>query len=227
MFDLEGAIAAWRGQISNVPGEALDELEGHLRDAIDDHARSGATIERAFDAAVTAVGQAGLLKEEFGKVSYEGALKRAFLSLAGIPELSTTTTMNTSYSIEPRWATYLKGAAFLVPALLLWTLTAVFVVPKLQQICAMAGLPQSGDVALWGLTHSGIRTTLFFADHGLLVGVAVMVLLILLEWRSHGWPRYRRAAIGVGAFVLNTIVLLSLFIMIVAAMVAAPALATR
>jgi hypothetical protein len=226
MFDLEAAVAAWRQQMRNVSGEALDELEAHLREAVDDHARAGLSAERAFDAAVTAMGQTGVLKEEFAKVSPESALKQALLSLAGIPELSTTTTMNTASYTEPRWATYLKGAAFLVPAILLWTLTAIFVVPKLQQICAMAGLPDS-DISFWGFAHSGIRTTLFFTEHGLLIGLGVATLLFLLEWRSRSWPRYRRAAVGVTAFILNTVVLLSLFVMIVAALLAAPALATR
>lgn len=227
MFDLEAAIAAWRRHLGNVPGEALDELEGHLREAIDDHARAGLSPERAFDAAVAAIGQAGPLKEEFAKVSRGSALKHVILSLAGIPELSTSTTMNTSTYIEPRWATYLKGAAFLVPAILLWILTAVFVVPKLQQICAMAGLPQSGDATFWGLTHTSIRTTIFFAEHGFMIALTAAILLLVLEWRSRGWPRYRRAAIGVTAFVLNTVVLLCLFIMIIAALLAAPTLATR
>jgi len=48
--------------------------------------------------------------------------------------------------------------------------------------------------------------------------------LTLLEWRSASWQRYRRATIGIGAFLLNLTVLVSIFVMILTALVAAPAL---
>jgi hypothetical protein len=124
-------------------------------------------------------------------------------------------------NIEPGWATYLKTTAFLLPALFLWTLTAVFVVPKLQQICLDAGLESS---PAWNFTRSNIGTTLFFREHGLLIAAIALLSLILLEWRSSFWPRYRRAAMGVGVFLLNSLVLVSIFLMIITAILAAPAL---
>ena len=134
--------------------------------------------------------------------------------------------MNTPYpNIEPRWATYLKAAAFLVPAIFLWSLSAVFVVPKLQRICAEAGLPGSGS--FWSVTQLSIHTALFFRQNGILIAGAIIVMLGLLEWRSSGWPRYRRTTVGVGTFVLNLVVLISLFVMFVAVTAAAPALAHR
>jgi hypothetical protein len=66
---------------------------------------------------------------------------------------------------------------------------------------------------------------LFTLHHGTLTGGAAMVLLLLLEWRCKSWPRYRRATIGFGAFVLNTLVLLALFMMFLAAILAAPGMA--
>ncbi len=54
--------------------------------------------------------------------------------------------------------------------------------------------------------------------------MVLTLTVIVLEWRSTKWPRYRRATIGAMAFVLNTIVLLSFFMMFLTALVAAPAL---
>jgi hypothetical protein len=132
--------------------------------------------------------------------------------------------MSTS-SIEPRWATYLKATAFLAPAIFLATVSAVFVIPKLQQICLDAGLPESTAGLFWNLTHSSIGGILFLWHNSLLIGGAIIALLVLLEWRSSAWARYRRATVGVGVFFLNSMILIAFFMMFLAAIVAAPALA--
>jgi hypothetical protein len=138
------------------------------------------------------------------------------LTLAGIPNQYLNEPMNSSSTnIEPRWATYLKGAAFMAPAIILWALSVVYVVPKLEQISLDAGghpLPTL------------IRMMLSLGRNGFVVSVVLLLGLVLLEWRSSGWPRYRKAAIGVGAFFLNTVVLISIFMMVVTAIVLAPAL---
>lgn len=124
--------------------------------------------------------------------------------------------MNTSSSnLEPRWATYLKAAAFLLPAVCLWLLSTVFLIPKLQQICADAGA-----VPLPGL----VQTMMAVTEHGLVICVVLVLALGLLEWRVSSWPRYRRAAIGFGMFFLNAVVLISIFMLVVAAVLAAPGL---
>jgi hypothetical protein len=150
-------------------------------------------------------------------------MKHALFTLAGIPNHYLTTSMSTSNSnIEPGWATYLKATTFLVPAVFLWALSIIFVVPKLQQISLDAGLP--GASSFWNLAQSNFTTTSFFRDNWFFMGVAMVVILVLLEWRFTKWPRYRRATVGVGTFVLNSVVLLSIFMMILTAIVAAPAL---
>jgi len=68
MFDLESSIAAWRrhmlaaGIQTPVP---LEELENHLRDEIARRVGDGASNAEAFTAAVTVVGNPGVLKAEF------------------------------------------------------------------------------------------------------------------------------------------------------------------
>jgi hypothetical protein len=232
MFNVEQAISEWRQDLAAAVKSpaALDELESHLREELERQMQSERDPQQAFRAAIRQVGEIDVLKSEFAKnrglheVVHQ--IKQSILTLAGIPNSTLATTMNTSPSIpEPGWATYLKGAAFAVPALFLWTLSAVFIVPKLQQIARDTGLPTSGDPGVWNLTRTTVGLTLFFREHGLLIAGALVAFLILLEWRSKKWPRYRRVTVGTGAFLLNSLVLVSIFIMLLVAMVIAPGLA--
>ena len=218
MFDPEDAIAEWRREMASggVAGEALEELESHLRDDLEQEMRAGLEARPAFDAAVRRIGHARLLRTEFSRA---GGWQDLVLTLAGIP----TPVMNTSHTnIEPAWATYLKTTGYLTPAIFLWGFAAIFLVPKLQQICLHAGL--ASEEFLWSLTHASIRATNSFADYWLFITLGLVVVLALLECRFANWPRYRRATVGLGAFLLNTLILLSILIMFVAALVAAPAL---
>jgi hypothetical protein len=228
MFDLEQAVADWRQQMAESglrQPELLDELESHLRDAFESQVRSGLGPQQAFDAAIQSVGQANLLKHEFAKsLTAFDRFKHVVLTFAGIPNHNLATNMNTSHT-EPAWATYLKAAAFLLPAIFLATLSAIWVVPKLQQICVVAGVPEATAGTFWNLTQSSIRTMLLFSEHGHLIAGGIILLLILLEWRSTQWPRYRRATVSFGAFVVNTFVLIALFMMFMAAILAAPGMA--
>jgi hypothetical protein len=146
------------------------------------------------------------------------------LTLAGIPNQNLATAMNIS-RVEPAWATYLKATAFLLPAVLFAIASAIFLVPKLQQICRDAGLSAGTDWIFWNLVQSSILVMLNISEYGLLIAVATIALLSLLEWRFAQWPRYRRAAVGCGAFVVNSLVLFAFFMMFIAALVAGPALA--
>jgi hypothetical protein len=234
MFDLEHAISDWRQTLvsSGVKApEVLDELESHLRDEVDRQVRAESAPAQAFEAAVRQLGETNVLKSEFAKnrgLIAQDQLKRSILTLAGIPNTAPMTTMNTLPSTpEPGWATYLKGAAFAVPALFLWTISAIFIIPKFQQIARDTNFPTLGPTDLWNITRTTIGLTLFVSEHFLLIAIAVIGLLILLEWRSAKWPRYRRVTVGTGAFVVNSLVLFSIFLLLLALMVMAPGMAHR
>jgi hypothetical protein len=230
MFNLDHAIAEWRRQMlaagikTPVP---LNELENHLRDDVEQQMRSGSSAQQAFQAAVQGIGQAAVLECEFDKV---GGMKRAqertkhaILTLAGIPNHYLGTSMNASHSnLEPGWATYLKAAGSLAPALFLWAISAVFVMPKLKQICSSA--VGAGDASFWKVTHFNFGIMSLFQDYGMVIAGAIILMLTLLEWRSSKWPRYRRAAVGIGAFLLNSVVLISMFMTVVTALLVVPAL---
>src|SRR5712692_9163749 len=230
MFNLDHAIAEWRRQMlaagikSPVP---LNELENHLRDDVEQQMRSGSGAQQAFEAAVQGIGQAAVLESEFDKVGgmkqAQAQVKHAILTLAGIPNHYLGTPMNTPHSnIEAGWATYLKAAASLVPAVFLWAISVMFVMPKLQQICSSAA--GVGDASFWKVTHLNFGIMALFHDYGIFIAGAIILMLILLEWCSSKWPRYRRTAVGIGTFLLNSVVLISIFMMVVTAMVVAPAL---
>jgi hypothetical protein len=93
MFDLEQAVADWRQQMVAAglqKGEALDELESHLREDIQQQIQAGLTTQRAFESAVERIGGAQVLKGEFAKVSrrtgFLGMLKGFLMGTRG-PEL--------------------------------------------------------------------------------------------------------------------------------------------
>jgi len=71
MFNLAQAILEWRRQMlaadikSPVP---LDELETHLRDEIEQQAKSGLSEAEAFKTAIQKIGRANTLQNEFKKV---------------------------------------------------------------------------------------------------------------------------------------------------------------
>jgi len=71
MHNLEQLIAEWRNTMMtgrNVGHEALDELENHLRENVDELVRSDMTELEAFERAVTELGAAPAIASEFQKL---------------------------------------------------------------------------------------------------------------------------------------------------------------
>jgi len=224
MFELERAISGWRGELRSrgIKGsETLDELESHLRDDLEEQVRSGTEIQHAFDTARARIGKTCSLQMEFEKVKLtelSRRLKNALLTLIGVPNYNLITNMNTSFStpeVEARWATYVKTATFLAPSLILWVFSCLFMMPKLKQICGNAGLALPN---VFGLA-------LFATSHFVLISAALLTSLILLEWRSNMWTRYRRVTLGTGVFIINAFILLLITLMVFSALIAAPAMA--
>jgi hypothetical protein len=72
LFKLEEAIAGWRNQIAAQgirSREILDELESHLREAVERAIHAGDEPSKAFELAAREIGDASALKREFGKAS--------------------------------------------------------------------------------------------------------------------------------------------------------------
>jgi hypothetical protein len=223
MFNLEQSIAEWRRQMLAAGIETpvpLEELEIHLHEEIERQMKSGLDEQAAFETSVQQIGQAGTLKTEFAKAGgiFSERLKQFFLTLAGIPNYQLATNMNTSNqnsNIEPRWATYLKAAVFIMPAIFIWIGFLVLVMPKLKEVCALSHtlLPW---VVLMALNLSDLFRQYFIAGC-----VVALTALAFLEWRVSWWPRYRKMIFGVLAVVLNFCVLILLAALCVCAVLAA------
>jgi hypothetical protein len=99
MPDLEILISSWRQQMraagikTPVP---LEELENHLREAIQQQMHSGMSAAQAFESSVQRIGPADLLNREFTKVSETKGTRlrkkaaRGFASLIGLYALGVT-----------------------------------------------------------------------------------------------------------------------------------------
>jgi hypothetical protein len=71
-FKLDEAIANWRNQIAAQglkSREVLDELESHLREAMERRIRAGEEASKAFELATREIGEASALRKEFAKAN--------------------------------------------------------------------------------------------------------------------------------------------------------------
>jgi hypothetical protein len=236
MFNLEENISEWRRQMlaAGIGSPApLEELEGHLREDYEQLLRSGQSTTAAFAAAVSQIGQPEGLQIEFAEVR-ETVFERLmrFLHASAIvphPQPVTNLNMNISNSHNgPRWATYAKARTFIFPAAFLWLFTAVFVLPKVNEICQAAGTQvfnfSQAPAVFRGAAVVG-QIMVFLTNHGLLICSAAILAFILLERYSQLWARYRRLAVSTGVFLLNAVVLVSLTLMVISMLIAAPNIA--
>lgn len=89
MPEFEERIATWRREMLAAGIKApvpLDELEGHLRDEVEQQMRSGLSAQQAFEFAAQRLGRAHALKMEFKNVGAieRGAMKRIVAILAAL-----------------------------------------------------------------------------------------------------------------------------------------------
>ena len=87
MFSLEHAISEWRRQLAagriDSP-EVLDELESHLREAVQEQMRSGLSPQQAFNAALQRFGQRDALKTEFKRINAGAEGLEKLMGLLGV-----------------------------------------------------------------------------------------------------------------------------------------------
>jgi hypothetical protein len=128
--------------------------------------------------------------------------------------MNSQTSQNTT---EARWRTYLRGATFSIPALVILSFISIFLLPKLETIWRDAGFGAPSAI-------TAVHVAYFVTRNLLIIGAAFLAVLVFLEWRSTHWPRYRKTAVDIAAFLTNTAVLVFITIMFMTAMLAAPAL---
>jgi hypothetical protein len=196
-----------------------------LQDDVECQAQSGISAERAFHAAVSRLGRPEALTNEFAKIGETSEtvsrIKNFLLTLAGIPNPALATNMNTSHpqlNLEPRWATYLKSATFVLPAAFLWLFVAVFIFPKFNEVIIKSDI--QSKIQLPAVFRFGMDLAQLMTHYMGFVAGVVVVAIVLLEWRFKKWARYRRSFFGVGTFLLNSAVLIAITTMVVLSLVA-------
>lgn len=170
---------------------------------------------------------ADMLTEETGpRLGTGERLKQMVRVFAGIPDPQFSGPAGpaaTGAYPEPRWATYLKTALTAFPALFVWLCTCIFVLPKLRELCLKSGTPlfefKDAPVVFQGLLFVARKLELL-TPYCLYIGLLVLIVLSLLEWRSALWPRYRRAVLGTGIYLLNAAVLVTIALMVITALLA-------
>ena len=116
-----------------------------------------------------------------------------------------------------RVATYLKAGSFLAPPLLIWTAITIWVTPKMKQICADADAPP----------FAAFKVMDFAQDNVLILAFAAVAIIILLEWKSVLWRRWRKHSVGIAVFLINTAVILGMASLLIIAAITAPMLINR
>jgi hypothetical protein len=225
MYNLDNEIREWRRKMADSGlnrSEILDELEGHLREGVQHHLEAGLEPRVAFEQEVRRFGEPDELWREFRKVPFGGTgshVRSAILALAGIPVRSVALANpagSSRYGVEPAWATYLRTAMFVAPAICLWVFCVVFLFPRFLEVCARAGL----------VLPSILNFVLLINNYGAFLCAALVLVLGLLEWRVKRWGQLRRAAMSVAAFILNSAVLVFFAALTMWSLLAASGLAT-
>jgi hypothetical protein len=118
-FDLNRAIADWRHQLGQSPAyraDDLEEMESHLRDALEQLRTAGLTEEEAFLVATRRVGAPRVLEAEFAKINGRSVwLDRLLWMLVGVQAWMLTGALASTFSWLTGWFvfTYFQGSGWL------------------------------------------------------------------------------------------------------------------
>jgi hypothetical protein len=144
MFDLEQQIRAWRSTAArDFRGQTntLDELENHLREAVESLVRSGSTPQQAWETALSRLGATKQIAAEFRKVS-------PLTALSWLP-FKVVVTLHVSFAVWLAWFIVSRladrpGGALLAFHVFFLTVgyTAVFAV---------------GAIAVWSIILRAVR----------------------------------------------------------------------
>jgi len=117
-------------------------------------------------------------------------------------------------SVQKVWPTYLKAFSFLLPPFVVFSVAAIFVIPKIKQMCADVGYDPR---AVFGPMD-------FVIDQRWLFLGAIVALLFVLEKCVPFWRRHRSVFIALLVFFLNSAVLVELVCALIVAAVVGPAM---
>jgi hypothetical protein len=116
------------------------------------------------------------------------------------------------HCVQKAWPTYLKAFSFLLPPFVVFSVAAIFVIPKIKQMCADVGYDPR---AIFGPMD-------FVIDQRWLFIGAIVALLFVLEKCVPLWRRHRSALIALLVFFLNSAVLVELVCILFVAAIVGP-----
>jgi hypothetical protein len=184
MFDLNRAIADWRQDMlaSGVgPVEALDELEGHLRDAFEQKVQAGVERQEAFKLAAEQMGRSADLAAEFQKLQPSGWLPMRIAVAFILIALGGT--------IALLWGHVQSGRMELLLACHVFSITIgylsalVFGVLAICYVCQRRA--RGFSIARMGLLSSAARWFTGFSAVLTALGIVLGAL-----WAKEHWGRY-------------------------------------
>lgn len=115
---------------------------------------------------------------------------------------------------EPAWKTYLLGVIFVLPAVVTWGFSCIYVVPKVREICGYANLDDAQ--AGWLL-----QVTLFLVGYARTILLAGIVLFVLLELVGRGWRKLRRLSVNIAVWLANVTILFGMSSLVILTVIAA------
>ena len=122
-------------------------------------------------------------------------------------------TDSTNPQLEARWKTYAKAAIAVVPAVVACLMARTFIVPKVEQIWADAGLAGGGVMTAALVVLQNVVPAICFATF----------VLLFVEWRWRTGARFRGAFVTAVVFLMNAGAFFGISALCVAAVLGAAA----
>jgi hypothetical protein len=184
MHNLDETIALWRQAMTGSPKlnqEAVDELESHLRDKVDELIRSGMPEPTAFQEAVNQLGDAPELAREFQKLEQSTWLPVKVITVVGIAGMLACATLVLKRYVDGRLSLLLATHVYAITL----GYTAIFLNGALgvcfvgQRCLSDLSAYRVRSLARYNLVLGWIAT--------LLTGVGIILGMV---WTKIEWGRY-------------------------------------
>lgn len=212
-FDLEKSVSRWRATFDadqGISADALDELEIHLRDSMEQLEEARLTQEEAFLVAARRVGSADALEPEYARVSPQTAWVRPlFWMTLGVVVFSTAVGLTAAIG---RLASLGAAAWMPVGSASLWAAVCHGLV-ILALTAAAAGswiyLARGDRFGILGAIGSHPVRSLLCAMIGALIVKAMVFILTIWSAKLFGPALFGQVALsgGIAAFVIRILLI--------------------
>ena len=185
MHNLEQLVAEWRKTMltrHKIHHEALDELENHLRESVEQLLRSGMTDLEAFERAVTELGAAPAIASEFQKLQRPWWPIKLVTGLGIVAALTFAILSSVAFAFDSRPTSFLLAVHVFTVGL---GYTTTFLVGALG-ICFV------GQRCLSDFSPARVRsvTRITFMLGCVAAGLTAIGVILGMIWAKAEWGRY-------------------------------------